>query len=199
MLSPCGPWRPVRLEIYESRISELKVDYDFSDSLDEVHGTVAASVEGQKGSRISFTIRIGDQTVIAADAVVDEHRSAQLDFSIPNVELWYPHGYGKQPLYEVEAALHEGDVSIHSTSRRTAFRKAELVQQPDDVGKSFFFRINGVDVFCGGSNWIPADSFTPRISEERYRKWLSMMVRGYQTMIRCVTGRSMHCIGSDIV
>jgi beta-mannosidase len=33
------------------------------------------------------------------------------------------------------------------------------VQTPDSVGKTFYFRVNGVDVFCGGSDWIPADSF----------------------------------------
>ncbi|KAF1811736.1 putative beta-mannosidase [Eremomyces bilateralis CBS 781.70] len=184
MLSPCGPWRPVRLELYESRISSLRIDYDFPESLGEVRGTVSAPIEGLKGDRVNFKIRIRDSTVITIDAIVDEQRNAKQEFSIPNVLLWYPHGYGDQPLYDVEATLYEGDDVIHSTKKRTAFRKAELVQQPDDIGKSFFFRINGVDVFCGGSNWIPADSFTPRISEHRYRKWLSMMVRGYQTMIR---------------
>jgi beta-mannosidase len=77
-------------------------------------------------------------------------------------------------------------VEVHEATRRTGFRKGELIQEPDKVGKTFFFRVNGVDVFCGGSDWIPADSFTPRVTEETYRKWLEMMVDGYQLMIRCV-------------
>jgi beta-mannosidase len=77
-----------------------------------------------------------------------------------------------------------GNVELHKTTRRTGFRRGQLIQEPDEVGKTFFFRINNMDVFCGGSDWIPADSFTPRVSAEKYRKWLQMMVDGYQVMIR---------------
>jgi hypothetical protein len=75
-------------------------------------------------------------------------------------------------------------VELHEVSRRTGFRKGELIQEPDAIGKTFYFRINNIDVFCGGSDWIPADSFTPRVTSEKYRKWLEMMVDGYQVMIR---------------
>jgi beta-mannosidase len=109
---------------------------------------------------------------------------ACVDFHVGNVQLWYPHGYGAQPLYTVTATAITDGMSLHKATRRTGFRKGELVQQPDAIGKTFFFRVNGVDVFCGGSDWIPADSFTPRISEEKYRKWLELMVDGYQVMIR---------------
>lgn len=87
-------------------------------------------------------------------------------------------------MYDFVATVSPDDKSIDTTYRRIGFRKAELVQEPDAVGKSFFFRINNIDVFCGGSDWIPADSFTPRITAQRYRKWLEMMVDGFQVMIR---------------
>lgn len=63
----------------------------------------------------------------------------------------------------------------------------ELVQEPDSAGESFFFRINGVDIFCGGSCWIPADSLPPRVSPEKYRSWLELMIEGRQNMTRYVT------------
>ncbi|KAK3080622.1 hypothetical protein LTR53_020521, partial [Teratosphaeriaceae sp. CCFEE 6253] len=88
------------------------------------------------------------------------------------------------PLYTVTATVTSGEHDLHTISKRTGFRKGELIQQPDEVGKTFYFRFNGIDVFCGGSDWIPADSFTPRITESKYRKWLEMMVDGYQIMIR---------------
>lgn len=87
-------------------------------------------------------------------------------------------------MYDFIATVSPDDKAIDTTYRRIGFRKAELVQEVDAVGKTFFFRINGIDIFCGGSDWIPADSFTPRITAERYRKWLKMMVDGYQVMIR---------------
>jgi beta-mannosidase len=44
--------------------------------------------------------------------------------------------------------------------------------------------VNGVEVFMGGSNWIPADNFLTTISDERYRKWLTLLRDGGQNMVR---------------
>jgi beta-mannosidase len=140
-------------------------------------------VEGESARTVSFEVRIGDEVVFRESARVSDG-VACVDFRVGNVQLWYPHGYGAQPLYTVAATASAEGISLHKATRRTGFRKGELLQQPDAIGKTFFFRVNGVDVFCGGSDWIPADSFTPRVSEGKYRKWLELMVDGYQVMIR---------------
>lgn len=99
-------------------------------------------------------------------------------------KVWYPAGYGDQPLYDVSVDIvRKGDI-LDSWTRRTGFRRSELVQDHDTHGQSFFFRVNNIDVFCGGSCWIPADSFLPRIGPEKYRKWLQLMVEGNQIMTR---------------
>ena len=183
ILNTCGPWRPVRLEIYQSRVADLRVDYTLSDDLKTAKGKLIAKVEGGSAQKVTFTVRHGEEVVFEGSADVSND-AAQLEFQVDDVRLWYPHGYGDQPLYTVTAILKAEDIELHRATRRTGFRRGELVQEPDSVGKTFFFRINGVDVFCGGSDWIPADSFTPRITEERYRRWLATMVDGYQVMIR---------------
>ncbi|KAF2247067.1 glycoside hydrolase family 2 protein [Trematosphaeria pertusa] len=183
ILNTCGPWRSVRLETYQARISDLRIDYKLHDSLKSVRGSITAKVEGSSGKRVSFQVRGEKEVVFERSADVSEGL-AKVDFHIDNAQLWYPHGYGAQPLYSTTATISAEGVDLHQATRRTGFRKGELVQEPDAIGKTFFFRINGVDVFCGGSDWIPADSFTPRVSAEKYRKWLEMMVDGYQVMIR---------------
>ncbi|KAF2162136.1 glycoside hydrolase family 2 protein [Zasmidium cellare ATCC 36951] len=184
VLSPCGPWRPVRLETYHTRIQDIRIDYKLGDSFEKVSGSITASVEGEPGSTVEFSASTHGETIFTHAAEVDDNGQATVDFSIDQPKLWYPHGYGKQPLYDVTATIKHGGQTVHTLSKRTAFRKAELIQEPDDVGKTFYFRVNGIDVFCGGSDWIPADSFTPRITKDKYRKWLEMMVDGYQLMIR---------------
>lgn len=183
ILNTCGPWRAVRLETYQARISDLRVDYKLEDSLEDVKGTITAKVEGSSSKTVAFTIQINDESVFEEATDVSDG-VATVHFHMRDPKLWYPHGYGHQPLYQVTATTSVDGVDLHQATRRTGFRKGELIQQPDEIGKTFFFRINNVDIFCGGSDWIPADSFTPRISEERYRKWLEMMVDGYQVMIR---------------
>ena len=51
---------------------------------------------------------------------------------------------------------------MHDEKTKTiGFRRAQLIQREliDQDGLSFFFEINNIPIFCGGSNWIPADSF----------------------------------------
>jgi beta-mannosidase len=183
ILNTCGPWREVRLETYQARVIDVRLDYRLEDSLKSVHGTISAVVEGSSVKSVTFRVQDGDKQVFKETANVSDGL-ARVDFHVNNPKLWYPHGYGEQPLYKVTATVSADQVELHSITRRTGFRKGELVQEPDRIGKTFFFRINNIDVFCGGSDWIPADNFTPRITEDKYRKWLEMMVDGYQIMIR---------------
>lgn len=173
----------MRLETYSSRIADLRVDYEVEDALKAVNGTITAKVEGDSGKTVQFRVESDSQLVFQETTEV-KNGIATVQFHVKEPKLWFPHGYGDQPLYKVTATLSTAGSIFHEVTKRTGFRKAELVQQPDEIGKTFFFRVNGVDVFCGGSDWIPADSFTPRVSEEKYRKWLEMMVDGYQVMIR---------------
>ena len=183
ILNTCGPWREVRLETYQSRIEDLRVDYKLDENLKSVQGTISATIEGSSGETVVFTVQDGEKQVFKESADIRDGM-AKVEFHVNNPKLWYPHGYGEQPLYKITARASADGVDLHQATRKTGFRKGELIQEPDKIGKTFFFRINGVDVFCGGSDWIPADSFTPRVTEERYRKWLEMMVDGYQIMIR---------------
>ncbi|THY31173.1 putative beta-mannosidase [Aureobasidium pullulans] len=184
VLTTSGPWRAVRLETSYARISDLRIDYDLSASLDDVVVHVSASTERSSGADVNISIRLADDVLFEKTVSVDGNGVARADFHLSHPKLWYPHGYGEQPLYTCEAVLLYHSKEVHTCSRKTGFRRGELVQEPDEIGKSFFFRVNGVDVFCGGSCWIPADSFTPRITEEKYRSWLQTLVDGYQVMIR---------------
>ncbi|CAI6336501.1 unnamed protein product [Periconia digitata] len=183
ILNTCGPWRAVRLETYESRISDLRVDYELYDDLRSARGDISVKVEGPSAKEMLFEVRYGKDVVFQESATVQDGE-ARINFHVGSVQLWYPHGYGKQPLYTVTAIASAAGTKLDEATRRVGFRKGELVQEPDEVGKTFFFRINGIDVFCGGSDWIPADSFTPRVTEDKYRKWLEMMIDGFQVMIR---------------
>jgi beta-mannosidase len=183
ILNTCGPWREVRLESYQCRIEDLRVDYKLDENLKSVQGTISAAIEGSSGEKVIFTVQDGEKQVFKESADVRDG-IAKVEFHVNNPKLWYPHGYGEQPLYKITATACTDGVDLHKVTRKTGFRRGELIQQPDKIGKTFFFRINGIDVFCGGSDWIPADSFTPRVTEERYRKWIEMMVDGYQIMIR---------------
>ncbi|KAL1302737.1 hypothetical protein AAFC00_003091 [Neodothiora populina] len=184
VLMTCGPWKPVRVETYHARISDVRVDYSVAEDLKSVIGHITAPIEGHAGDSVKFSVAFANEVVFEQTTEIATDRTANTKFGLDKVKLWYPHGYGEQPLYTVQVSLVSGKRDIHTVSKKTGFRHGQLVQEPDEVGKTFFFRINGVDVFCGGSDWIPADSFTPSISDQRYKQWLQTLVDGNQVMIR---------------
>ncbi|MDP3679719.1 MAG: glycoside hydrolase family 2 protein [Flavobacterium sp.] len=49
-------------------------------------------------------------------------------------------------------------------------RKIELVQQPDSLGKSFYFKIDDKPVYMKGANYIPSDAFLSRVTKKEYEK-----------------------------
>lgn len=185
MLLTAGPWRPVTLEVYESRIADLFFDIEVPESLDTALIQAKAEIEGS-AKRVEFTLSLAGKEVSKTTGEVKDGL-ASADIKVSNPKLWYPVGYGKQPLYTLSAKLLDGDDQVvDSESKRLGIRRSRVVQRDliDQEGKTFFFEVNNISVFAGGSNWIPADSFTPRVSEKRYRDWLQLLVDGNQNMIR---------------
>mgnify|MGYP001600049504 CR=1 FL=1 len=184
-LMTAGPWRPVRLETYVSKVENLWIENTLDEDLNACRGTISAHVDGEIGAKILFTLSNSEGAkVFEAESTPDINGLAQTPFVLQKPALWYPHSYGAQVRYNLEAALVVDDVVLHRIQQKIGFRRAELIQEQDTNGKSFYFRINGIDIFAGGSCWIPADNFTPRISSDRYRQWLTLMVEGNQIMTR---------------
>ena len=194
VLMTAGPWRAVRMESYHARIDDLWTEYKVDPSSKSVSGSIFAKIEGKEGTSVAFNVALGGNSLFKGSASADSSGMAKVEFEIKDANLWFPHCYGSQPLHDVSAELLSADTKIDSITKKIGFRKVELVQQPDKVGKTFYFRINGVEIFCGGSDWIPADTFIPRITDEKYRKWIQMMVDGNQVMIRFVCGRKVSAL-----
>ncbi|KAH7156472.1 family 2 glycosyl hydrolase [Dactylonectria macrodidyma] len=173
-LMTCGPWRPINLEVYESRLSDLHNQITVDESLKSAKVVAHAAIEGT-ASKVQVSISL-DGNVIASETADVQDGKAEVSFEIENPELWYPVRYGGQPLYTVKATLLSEDKEVDSVSKKIGLRKLELVQRPlkEQPGTSFFFQVNNIPVFCGGSDWIPADNFIPRISKQRYYDWVKL-------------------------
>jgi beta-mannosidase len=180
----CGPWRPINLEIFSSRISDLHFTTNVDKSLTSAEFVAKADIEGEAAD-VKFDISL-DGKKVAWETVKASKGQATHSFTIQDPALWYPSRYGEQPLYTVTATLLQSSSELHTASKKFGLRRAELIQRPmtDQPGTTFFFQINNVPVFCGGSDWIPADNFIPRISKEKYYDWVKLVADGNQFMIR---------------
>jgi beta-mannosidase len=127
---------------------------------------------------VSFTFA-GKMVKAETNATVEHGGKVSLSIEVPKPDLWWPAGHGAQPLYDATIEI-PGD----AVKRKVGLRKLELINQPDAAGMSMTFRINGIDIFCKGANWIPADALPSRITRERIHLLLDEARRANMNMIR---------------
>ncbi|KAL5114316.1 hypothetical protein ACEQ8H_007791 [Pleosporales sp. CAS-2024a] len=191
ILMSCGPWKPISLDTYTCEISNLLVQYELASDLKSAIVLASATYVG-KLDGVTFTVLEKQSGKEVASKYVEVAESAgsaivSATFELHDVGLWWPRGYGLQTLYSMRAEAQlktASPVSLHISQKTFGLRKVELIQEPDSAGTSFFFRINDVDIFVGGSCWIPADSFLSRIKPEGYRAWVELAAQGNQNMVR---------------
>ena len=198
----CGPWRPVYLETFYERISELRVTYKITEDLRSATVKITLSVEdiADVGDevvkdhqppilhRMLMTIRDASGSIIAHAPFCTSSPTVSVAIPVTSPELWYPARYGGQPLYRISASLmsYDGRIVYDQVDKVIGFRTVELAERDieNGAGKSFYFRVNNIPIFCGGTCWIPADSFLPKLTSEDYYEWIRMAVDGNQSMIR---------------
>ena len=89
--------------------------------------------------------------------------------------LWWPRGYGQQPLYALDVALHTDEPRepwgvADGWNGAIGFREVRLRTDPDAHGTSFELIVNGRPIFCHGANWIPEGPYAATASDETVRQ-----------------------------
>lgn len=189
-----GIWKSVELiPIRESVITDVVTDiYDEMDTwkiVANVSMQVALGYEPIPYS-LEASLFLKDQTIngystgtLSAD---NTYKVDTVTVNVPKnlVDTWWPNGYGDQPLYKFVIGVS----TKNNKSRkdlRVGFRTVELVEEPLEKGKSFYFRINGVPIFAKGSNFIPASVF-PELGadEDTIRHLLESTKEANMNMLR---------------
>ncbi|KLO14962.1 glycoside hydrolase family 2 protein [Schizopora paradoxa] len=191
VLMTVGPWKSIKIEAYETRISDFRISTAVDPEAvgsDFVKANISIGIEGQKQG-VSATIKPRGALVnaVSVSPVALDSGAGSASFSVKqgDCELWYPVGYGKQPLYTFDLTIKDASGrDLHTSSLVVGFRNVKIVQDELEDGHTFVFEVNGVRIFCGGSNWIPADSFLTTMTKDRYKDWLKLLVDGNQNMIR---------------
>ena len=165
-LTTAGVWKPIRLEAWSvARIKsvrplvkvanekvavvDVEVELEVTSPLSELDATVGVSLGKQEQ---------GD--------FFGREQSKNIQFTILNPELWYPLGYGQQPLHELKIKLYGlKDYDLDSWEHKIGLREVELDTSPDEIGAAWTVKINGKEVWCKGANWIPDDVFLTRAND----------------------------------
>ena len=151
--APVGPWREVRLlPAAAARVvrSRLASTVDGTDGVLDVEVVVARAEPPRQVAVVVGGVRCA---ATVADDVPDAGRwRLTATVRVPDVELWWPHTHGPQPLYD---AVLEVD-GVPAQLGRVGFRT--VVADRADGG--FSLSLNGRAVFSRGVCWVPPDVLT---------------------------------------
>lgn len=189
-----GPWKPIRLEVYHSRIEEMDFPVTLSGNLSVAKIDYNITLETPPPDAIvrvalyspELTSQVRWETPVYEERFPVDTSGVRGVITVNHPDLWYPVGYGSQPLYRVVVKLYKNDILLDTKYRNLGIRRARVVQKPlaHEEGTTFYVEINNIPIFCGGSNWIPADNILTRLTRQRYRDWLTLLVKGNQNMVR---------------
>ncbi|MBN2499474.1 MAG: glycoside hydrolase family 2 protein [Anaerolineales bacterium] len=184
MLPPVGIWQDIRLEGRSiAKLDDVHLRQFHKDGKVTIQAIL--TTENWTADNLSAKLKViapnGEELEQVAAVSAD---GATLEILVEQPELWWPNGYGTQPLYKVKVKLFAGEKPLDKRVYQLGLRTLKLVQEPDEWGKSFKFVVNGVPIFAKGANWIPADSFPTRISDEYIEGLIRDAAIAHQNMLR---------------
>jgi len=184
-----GIWRPVRLEAWDKvRIADFAIrQRDVSKDVAHVDAEVELEAASAGPARVSveYTDHGKPVTVVETVSLHAGNNVIDVPVEIRQPKLWYPAGYGDQPLYEFTAHVSTGG-ALPADERKTkaGLRSIVLHRVLDKWGRSFELVVNGIPVFAKGADVIPFDSFPNRVTTADYRRILESARDANMNMIR---------------
>lgn len=172
-LPDAGIWRDISLlGVDSSRIEDVHIIQHHED------GHVALTVDVKQSNAAEVRITVdgpeGYEAVLQNGVKTD----------IKNPILWWPHGYGGQPLYTVKVELLENGCVADTEIKRIGLRTMTVVREKDQWGESFAHCVNGIQFFAMGADYIPEDNILSRVTPERTRRLLSQCAAANFNTIR---------------
>ena len=169
-LVSCGIWKNVWLKAESGpKLKNIQVrQISLSDTLAELE--VIAHFNNPKGEKLVLSGQIRD---VKERITLQNDSVGSLHFKLKNPKKWWTKELGEAHLYQVKIELNNEITTLDSRTETVGLRTIELVQKPDSVGSSFYFKLNGVPQYMKGSNLIPPESFMPKANKTTYEALLS--------------------------
>jgi beta-mannosidase len=154
----------------------------------------------EKGEHITVEVISPEGNVVHSHRYYVKEKDLKDHINIVNGRLWYPAGYGEQPIYTLK---------IHNKEFKFGIRTAVIHQVKDAVGGEYYnkalsiketplgkladkneefsgfeLRVNGIPVFCKGANWVPSEPFPSAEDNNKMTEILTLAKEANLNMLR---------------
>ncbi len=197
---------------YQENETIVKHTYVFTESIQSGNALLKIETEFEHNvcKPISFEISSQDGNAVFEESVSPSGKACAICATIKNAQLWYPTGYGKQPLYTLR--VRDDDRILYE--EKFGIRTVEIIQAPDEKDgddyrkclqiknpiydfnqdfSCFTLAVNGVKIMCKGANWVPCQPYDIDGKEEKITQALSLGVEMGLNMLRVWGGGAFEC------
>lgn len=175
-----GIWKDISLNFWnEAKIEKIAQSQL---ELNDEKAIIEFNVEIEASRLSTIQLKINDS--IKKYKLKKGKNQVVLKYEIKKPKLWWSNGLGEANLYPFTIEIFQNKSKLEARKLNIGLRTIELVQTKDEVGASFYFKLNGIPVFMKGANYIPEDSFLPRVSDSITKRRIKDAVDANMNMIR---------------
>lgn len=189
-----GIWKPVKLMGWnEARLEDAYIVTQVANS-ERAELMLHLNYESDRELEVEIIIEVGPSTSSGtSNFMVKESRPLSLTkgrqhtvlpISIDNPQIWWPNEMGDQPLYDFEVSLKTKGKILDSRKFKSGIRTFEMVDEPDSIGRAFYFKVNGVPMYAKGANYVPEEMIETWINADNTLKLLQMAKDAHFNMLR---------------
>lgn len=183
-----GLWRDVYLEGYDNaRLDSLYVRQFHNNGKVKLDIEIFLDIEEKGEYIISLELLKPNGEIEALGKVSTTSNKGIWSIDVSEPELWWPNGYGKQPLYQLKAVLDDDQITEEKKDKKELYiglRKMEVRRENDQWGESFAFYVNDTPVFAKGGCYTPPDKFLTLCRGERHQKLIEYCAKANYNCIR---------------
>lgn len=197
----CGIFKNVYIDLND----ELTVDnaYIYTENVGGGIAQIGVEVEFEnfeKGDKAYLEIISPDGEVAYEHTYFIREKTLKTLIDIENVKLWYPVGYGEQPLYILKLCGKEFKFGIRSVrvlqikdKKDSEYYNKSLALQKTKSGEKydknedfsgFLLTVNDLPIMCKGGNWVPSEPFPSAETPEKITTILELGVNAGLNMLR---------------
>lgn len=197
----CGIWRDVYLDLTDG--FKVKNTYIYTEHIlnNSAQIVVEAEFENYKtGNTVEMEIIGPDGQTVYCHRRFCKEPFIKEYIDIPNAALWYPLGYGEQPLYTLRICGKEFKFGIRTVTvlqlpdeKNSPYYRKCLEIKDSVSGKiydkneefsGFQLLINGIQIMCKGANWVPCEPFPSAEKDSKITELLCLAAEAGANMLR---------------
>ena len=189
-----GLWRDVYLELRDKIYFKQaffnfppKAVYDYADDASSFCYVTESEWDDFENVEMEIDASCGEDKIYYRFPV--KYSAGRFKFRLKNPRLWWPRGYGESCVYDAALRIYSNGELVHEKKTSFGIRQVELQRTDSTDGKNGYFRflINGEEIMCKGTNWVPLDAFHSR-DKERYEKAFALLLDSGSNIVRCWGG-----------